>query len=381
LSYRTFSGPALPYFDLLSHITIQGWLRAGLAFAGVFILIPLLVPLAQRFGLTDKPDGRKQHEVPTPMHGGLSILLVLVTTAAIFHDISSSSAWAFYLAGGLLLLVGVADDLRDLSWRWRIGAQVLAALGMIYIGGVSVQQLSDVVGQHFSLGWLAIPVTVFVVVGVINALNMADGIDGLAGGQALVSLLLFCAFALYAGNYAVAERLLAVAAAVVGFLCWNLRRPGLARAEVFLGDAGSMLLGFIIAWSAVRLSQNPAHPVSPVLGPWTIALPLIDTCSLILRRARQGRSPFSGDRDHLHHLLLEAGYNPTTIAVGGMLVSLGLGLGAALLVKLGIYRPLLVAAFLALIAAHYWVTADRERAVDFFRRLPFGAPHAAATRV
>ena len=372
----------MQYLELLRQISTQGWLRAGLALAGVFILVPLLVPLANRFGLTDKPDARKQHAVPTPMHGGLSILLVLVATAAIFHDISSNSALAFYLAGGLLLAVGVADDLRDLNWRWRIGAQVLAALGMVYIGGVSVQQLSDVVGiQNFALGWLAVPVTVFVVVGVINALNMADGIDGLAGGQALVSLLLFCAFALYAGNYAVAERLLAVAGAVVGFLCWNLRRPGLPRAEVFLGDAGSMLLGFIIAWSAVRLSQNPAHPVSPVLGPWTIALPLIDTCSLILRRAKQGRSPFAADRDHLHHLLLEAGYSPTTIALAGMVVSLLLGLGVALLLKLGAYRPALVALFFVLIFIHYRVTSDRERAIEFFRRLPFGAPRIAATRV
>jgi UDP-GlcNAc:undecaprenyl-phosphate GlcNAc-1-phosphate transferase len=372
----------LQYLDLVRHITVEGWLRAGLALVGVFILIPLLVPLAVRFGLTDKPDERKQHEVATPMHGGLTILLVLVTTAAIFHDITSPQAWAFYLAGGLLLLVGVADDLKDINWRWRIGAQVLAALGMIYLGGVSVQQLADVVGvQHFALGWLAVPVTVFVVVGVINALNMADGVDGLAGGQALASLLMFCAFALYAGNYFAAERLLAVAAAVIGFLAWNLRRPGLARAEVFLGDAGSMLLGFIIAWTAVRLTQNPAHPVSPVLGPWTIALPLIDTCSLILRRLRQGRSPFGADRNHLHHILLDAGYGSSTIAIGGFLASLGLGLGAALLFKLGVYPPVLVLLFCALIGVHYKLTANRERAVEFFRRLPVGAPHGEATRV
>jgi UDP-GlcNAc:undecaprenyl-phosphate GlcNAc-1-phosphate transferase len=362
----------LQYLELFRHITVEGWLRAGLALVGVFILIPLLVPLANRLGLVDKPDGRKQHEQATPMHGGLSILLVLVTTAAIFRDITSSSTWAFYLAGGLLLLVGVIDDLRDINWKWRIGAQVLAALGMIYIGGVSVQQLSDVVGvQHLALGWLAIPVTVFVVVGMINALNMADGVDGLAGGQALVSLLLFCAFALYAGNYAAAGRLLAVGAAVVGFLCWNLRRPGMARAEVFLGDAGSMLLGFIIAWTAVRLTQNSAHPVSPVLGPWTIALPLVDCCSLILRRLRQGRSPFAADRDHLHHLLLDAGYSQTTIALGAMLVSVLLGLAAATALKLGLYRPVLVVLFFVLIAAHYRLTADRGRAVEFFRRLRF----------
>jgi UDP-GlcNAc:undecaprenyl-phosphate GlcNAc-1-phosphate transferase len=343
-------------------------------------LIPLLLPVAARVGLTDKPDGRKQHEVPTPMHGGLIILLAMVASAALFRDIASSSALAFYLAGGLLLVVGVIDDLRDLTWKWRIGAQVMAALIMVYIGGVGVQQLSDVVGvEGLTLGWLSIPVTVFVVVGTINALNMADGVDGLAGGQALVSLLLFMCFALYAGNNASAERLLAAAAAVVGFLCWNLRRPGLPRARVFLGDAGSMLLGFVIAWTAVRLTQNPAHPVSPVLGPWTIALPLIDCVSLILRRLRQGRSPFAADRDHLHHLLLDAGYSQTAVAVGAMFASALLGLSAAVALKMGIYRPLLVLLFFVLIGLHYQLTADRARAVEFFRRIRLGQVRALPT--
>ena len=254
----------------------------------------------------------------------------------------------------------------------HLQAQKSAALVMAWVGGVSVQQLSDVVGiSDFHLGWwLSLPVTIFVVVGVINALNMADGVDGLAGGQALVSLLLFAAFALYAGNNASAERLVTAAAAVAGFLLWNMRRPGLPRARVFLGDAGSMVLGFLIAWTAVRLSQNPEHPVSPVLGPWTIALPLIDCVSLILRRLRQRRSPFAGDRDHLHHLLLDAGYTPTAIAVVLMLASAVLGLGAAVALKLGVYRPVLVLAFFVLIGVHYRLTADRERAVRFFRSFP-----------
>jgi UDP-GlcNAc:undecaprenyl-phosphate GlcNAc-1-phosphate transferase len=370
----------LSYLNLWQQISVQGWTRALLALALVASLIPLLVPIANRVGLTDKPAGRKQHDAPTPMHGGLMILLAMVASAALFNDLKSPSALAFYGAGGLLLLVGVYDDLKDLTWQWRIGAQVLAALIMIYIGGVSVQQLSDVVGvQGLTLGWLAVPVTVFVVVGTINALNMADGVDGLAGGQAFVSLLLFMGFALYAGNNAAAERLLAVAAAVLGFLCWNLRRPGLPRARVFLGDAGSMLLGFVIAWTAVRLTQNPAHSLSPVLGPWTIALPLIDCVSLILRRWRQGRSPFSADRDHLHHLLLDAGYSQTAIAVGAMFASAFLGLSAAVALKMGIYRPLLVVLFFVLIGVHYRLTSDRARAVEFFRRLRFGQLGALPT--
>jgi len=360
----------LSYLTLWEQVSVQGWLRALIALAAVALLIPLLVPAAEHLGLTDHPNGRKRHAAPTPMHGGLTILVAMVASAALFKDMASSAMVAFYLSGGLLLLVGVVDDLKDITWKWRIGAQIAAALIMIYLGGVSVQQLSDVVGvKGLMLGWIAVPVTVFVVVGTINALNMADGVDGLAGGQALVSLLLFTCFALYAGNVTSAERLLAVAGTVLGFLWWNLRRPGLPRARVFLGDAGSMLLGFVIAWTAVRLTQNAAHPVSPVLGPWTIALPLIDCVSLILRRLRQGRSPFAADRDHLHHLLLDAGYSATAIAVGAMIASLILGLAAAVALKMGIYRPLLVVIFFALIGLHYHLTADRARAVEFFRRL------------
>ena len=360
------------YLSLWQQIDTQGWIRAMLAFVLVAVLIPLTRPLAERVGLTDRPGGRKQHQAPTAAHGGLTILLAMVVCAAAFGDIASSAMLAFYLAGGMLLVVGVLDDLYDLNWKYRIGVQIAAALVMVLIGGVSAQQLSDVVGiRGFHLGWwVSLPVTVFVVVGVINALNMADGVDGFAGGQALVSLLLFAAFALYAGNNASAERLVTAAAAVAGFLFWNMRRPGLPRAIVFLGDAGSMVLGFVIAWTAVRLSQNLEHPVSPVLGPWTIALPLIDCVSLILRRLRQGRSPFAGDRDHLHHLLLDAGYSPTTIALVLMFVSAALGAGAAVAMKLGVYPPLLVIAFFVLIAVHYRLTADRERAVKFFRAFP-----------
>lgn len=372
------------YLSLWQQIDTQGWVRATVAFVLVIVLIPLARPLAERFGLTDRPDlpgGRKQHQAPTAVHGGLAILFAMVVCAIVFDDISSSAMLAFYLAGGLLLLVGVLDDLYDLNWKYRIGVQVAAALVMVLIGGVSAQQLSDVVGiSGFHLGWwVSLPVTVFVVVGVINALNMADGVDGLAGGQAFVSLVLFAAFALYAGNNASAERLLTAAAAVAGFLFWNLRRPGLPRAKVFLGDAGSMVLGFVIAWTAVRLSQNVDHPVSPVLGPWTIALPLIDCVSLILRRLRQGRSPFAGDRDHLHHLLLDAGYSPTTIAIVLMFVSALLGIGAATAMKLGVHPPLLVLAFFALIALHYRLTADRDRAVKFFRAFPLLRRWALAT--
>jgi UDP-GlcNAc:undecaprenyl-phosphate/decaprenyl-phosphate GlcNAc-1-phosphate transferase len=210
---------------------------------------------------------------------------------------------------------------------------------------------------------------------------MSDGVDGLAGTLSLVSLALFTGFALYAGDVAQAERLLALCAALLGFLLWNLRFPWQPRARVFLGNGGSMLLGFVIAWTSVRLTQNAAHPISPVLGPWTLALPLIDCVTLMFRRWRQGRSPFSSDRHHMHHMLLDAGFSaPAVVAVLGA-VSLGLGLAAAIALKLGMYRPWLVLVFLVLLVGWYAFSSDYPRAVARLRRFAPRGKVSAAARV
>lgn len=348
--------------------------RAALAFVIVAVLVPASLPMTRRLGLHDNPGGRKQHEAPTSYVGGLLILMAVAISFVVFDRQSSLVATTFLGCSALLMLVGLADDRFGLSWKARISAQTISTLIMITVAGVQVQNLGDVFGVGtLPLGLLTIPVTIFIVVGVINALNMIDGSDGLAGGQALVSLVLLAAFAHYAGNTDMVARLLTVAAAVAGFLVWNLRFPWQPRARIFLGNAGSMVLGFVIAWAAVRLTQNPEHPVSPVLGPWTIAIPLIDCVTLMFRRMRQGVSPFKADRNHLHHLLLDAGFKPISIAWGLMVVSLALGLAAGFAVQQGIFRPILVLVFLMLLASYYWLTRDRSRAVAFFRRLHWTA--------
>lgn len=365
----------MDFLQLLDQLGPSSWLRAALAFIVVATFIPLGLPLARRWGWVDRPGGRKQHECDIPVIGGVAILAAAIITFLVFEPQLNLRVFTFFAGAILLVAVGQLDDLRDLSARWRIGAQAVAALAMIYLAGWQASNLQDVFGFAASnIGLLAVPFTVFIVVGVINALNMADGVDGLAGSLALVSLALFTAFALYAGDGVLAERLLGLGAAVLGFLLWNHRFPWQPRAKVFLGNGGSMLLGFIIAWSSVRLTQNPTHPVSPVLGPWTLALPLIDCVVLMLRRWRHGVSPFKADRNHMHHLLLDAGYTPTLVVLlmaGGSLL---LGLGAALAVKLGVYRPLLVLVFLVLLVAWYVFSRKRELAVARLRWLRGGRP-------
>lgn len=363
----------MDYLNLLNQLDSGSWLRALFALVLCAVVLPLALPLARRLGLVDHPGGRKQHDGAIPVIGGLVIFAVLALSYFGFENTLSVQSLTFIACAGLMVLVGQLDDLYDLHWSIRIAAQTLAALAMIYIAGLQADNLQDVFGFAGSnVGLLAVPFTVFIVVGVINALNMSDGVDGLAGTLSLVSLALFTGFALYSGDAPQAERLLAICAALLGFLLWNQRLPWQPRAKVFLGNGGSMLLGFIIAWTSVRLTQNPAHPVSPVLGPWTLALPLIDCVTLMFRRWRQGRSPFAADRHHMHHMLLDAGLRPARVVLvlGGL--SLLLGLGAAFAIRLGVHRPMLVLLFLVLLAGWYVFSRDYDLAVARLRRLVRG---------
>jgi UDP-GlcNAc:undecaprenyl-phosphate GlcNAc-1-phosphate transferase len=360
----------MEYLNLLNQFDTGSWLRAAFALVLCAVVLPMALPLARRLGLVDHPGGRKDHVGAVPVIGGLVIFLALALSFLGFETRMSVQSITFVSCAGLMVLVGQLDDIYDLHWSWRIAAQTVAALAMIYIAGLEADNLQDVFGfAGANVGFLAVPFTVFIVVGVINALNMSDGVDGLAGTLSLVSLGLFTGFALYSGDVLQAERLLALCAALIGFLLWNHRLPWQPKAKVFLGNGGSMLLGFIIAWTSVRLTQDTAHPVSPVLGPWTLALPLIDCVTLMFRRWRQGKSPFAADRHHMHHMLLDAGLRPTVVVLLLGSLSLLLGLGAALAIKAGVHRPLLVLVFLVLLAGWYVFSRDYDLAVARVRRL------------
>ena len=299
---------------------------ALLALATTSLILWLLQPVARRLNLLDHPAGRKDHLAATPVTGGLAILIGCVVSFFAVQT-SSYSILAFCGAGLLLVIVGVYDDLHDIRWYWRILAQAVAALIIIYGGGVRVEQIGPVFGLgEMSLGWLSVPFTVFATIGLINAMNMIDGADGLAGLLGLAALAMLAAASIYAGNTLLAERTSVLCGALAGFLAWNIRLPWRPRAKVFLGNAGSALLGLVIAWVAFRLTQNPGHPVNPVLALWLLPIPVMDCLVLIVRRLQAGRSPFSAGRDHIHHLMQEAGFGPTRSALWLALFSLCCGL-------------------------------------------------------
>lgn len=323
--------------------------------------------MAQRLDLLDYPTGRKDHAHPTPVTGGIAMVAGLLAASLILTDIGPG-AWGFILAAGVLVAVGLLDDKFDLSWRLRIPAQIVAALIMIQVGGVRVEHLGSVFALgELQLGALAVPFTVFATVGIINAVNMIDGVDGLAGGLVLGALVMLGAAALYSGNTVVCVHALILAGAVSGFLVYNLRFPWQRRARVFMGNAGSAFLGLVIAWIAFRLTQNSSHPVTPVLAPWLLPVPIVDCLVLMLRRIRNDQSPFAADRNHIHHLMLEAGFAPMRAVFVLALFSFGCGLCAGLALRMRVPPLLVLAAFFGLCVAWYWLTSRRARAIGFLR--------------
>jgi UDP-GlcNAc:undecaprenyl-phosphate/decaprenyl-phosphate GlcNAc-1-phosphate transferase len=329
-----------------------------------FLMVRVLRPVARRVGLLDRPGGRRKHDEPIPAIGGISMLIALPAATALFLPMDGQ---LLGLGCGVLLLAaaGVADDLFRLRWPYRLAAQVLAALAVIYLGDIRIEDAGAILGFPLgSLGVLSTPLTVVATVGIVNAFNMADGVDGLAGSLGVVAAALLGAAAMYSGDYTLALALALVVGGLCGFLIYNLRTPWNARARIFLGNAGSEMVGLLIACASFRLTQNPAHPVGVQIAPFFIAPLLIDCMTLMIRRSRSGVSPFHGDRNHLHHMLLDAGLSPSLVVASIASVTALTGAGAALAFKADAPAPLFTAAFVLLGVGYYFATADRQKFVS-----------------
>ncbi|MDH5325944.1 MAG: undecaprenyl/decaprenyl-phosphate alpha-N-acetylglucosaminyl 1-phosphate transferase [Gammaproteobacteria bacterium] len=280
------------------------------AFLVSICLIFLLKSFAHKIDLVDRPDSRKHHEGEIPLIGGLAIFMAFVAGLAVSGIFTQAQSIGLMVAGLVLVFTGLFDDYRTLSFRVKLIPQIAAALIMIHIGGVYLADLGRLSfdGSYFSLGDLAVPFTVFAAVGVINAINMSDGIDGLSGSLTLVALLGLAAVSFVYAHELELTTLILLASCVVGFLVFNVSLPKRPKALIFLGDAGSMFLGFVLAWFLISLSQGENRAMSPVAALWFLALPLYDTVGVMLRRILKRQSPFLADREHFHHILLRGGY-------------------------------------------------------------------------
>lgn len=351
---------------------MQG-LIALLAGAGLSALvIRAMIAIAPRVGLVDLPGEHKQHEHVTPFVGGFGVLAALLVAVAllILEYPDRLVAWLSLLVCGVVMFgVGLADDRWKLSARIRLVIQAGLALLMVYGGGVV---LADV-GDAFFVGALtmgfaaAVPFTVFGTVGCINALNMVDGIDGLSGTIAAGTLALIALVAGLGGDGATFLLALALLGGVLGFLWFNLRFGDQHRARVFMGDNGSMMLGLLLCWLLITITQGPNALVPPIVALWIFALPLVDTLSVMFRRIWLGKSPFSPDRNHLHHLLQRAGFRvENTVGIMGTLhVLLGAtGIAGA---RAGVPEGVLAMGWLAVFLIYFRFTVRPWRFVPWLR--------------
>jgi UDP-GlcNAc:undecaprenyl-phosphate GlcNAc-1-phosphate transferase len=271
-------------------------------------LIPLLVQLAGPLGLMDQPGGRKVHERPVARVGGIAIAIGVLAPALLWVP-PSRQVLAYLVGAGILLGLGVVDDRVNLGYREKFAGQIAAALVVILWGGVIVseppfcgQWLGPVCAEgHWSV-LIAVPVTLLTIVGVTNAINLSDGLDGLAGGTTLLTIGMVAMLALEGGDAPVALLGIVLTGALLGFLRYNTY-----PARVFMGDAGSQLLGYSAAVLAILVTQKSQHALSPALPLLLLAMPIADTLAVMAQRIAEGRSPFSPDRNHLHHRLLALG--------------------------------------------------------------------------
>jgi len=277
----------------------------------------LICFVANKLDIVDSPDGvRKVHKGNIALGGGLCLFLPLILCFSLFPELSSSVSElikVICLCSLLILFLGLADDIHPLPISIRLIVQIVASWLIIIMTDLYVKDLGDLFGLgSIYLGELGIPITIFMVVGVTNAFNMLDGMDGLVS---LVALACFSSVSIlsYFSDISSVEFNL-ISLIIFIFLFFNL---GLFKREwkIFLGDSGAMWIGFLISWTLIFLSGDQNKLIEPVSALWIILIPLIDALSTFIERVKAGKPIFSGDRTHIHHLLLAAGFKKWKVLV------------------------------------------------------------------
>ncbi len=347
----------------------EGALTFLLAAAVTWGVTPWVIAGAHRLGALDLPGGRKQHRAPVPRIGGVAVFVgfavALAFGAAVAGRLYPLPKFDVYWSGfgaaavGILLL-GLVDDVRGISFGWKFAGQIAAA-GFIWLCGFRIESILNPVGSGpLHLGWMSLPVTVLWVVGVTNAVNLIDGLDGLASGVALITTVSVAVVGAYRGALGVTVVGVALAGSLVGFLRFNFN-----PARIFLGDCGSMFLGFVLAVSAVRGSQKGPVVVAIVFPFLVLGLPILDTGFAFLRRlywvarigvrsgrplvyvARNIQRVFLPDRGHIHHRLIGVGLSHRAAVVvlygvGVVLATAGFAVVILNSVQIGMLMALLL---------------------------------------
>lgn len=316
---------------------------------------PLVIHLAVRFDCIDKPGKRRIHEHPTPRWGGIAFFIGILPVL-LFLQIDRQIA-AYLISSLLLLTMGGIDDWRHVGWKVKFFGIILAITIIIFGGGVVI----DSIGTYGSygkieLGILSIPFTYFGIAGVTNAINLIDGLNGLAGGVSLIAFLFIGIAAYLSGNYVLAVISIAFVGALGGFLRYNF-----PKARIFMGDSGSLFLGFSLAVFSVFLTQNPKFHIEPMFPVMVLLIPIFDTLRIILVRAFNLKNPFKADKTHLHHLLVRRGVSSVSAVIFLWGLSIALGATAMLLIRRTSTSYLIITLLVSLVFSFFADSLVRRR--------------------
>jgi UDP-GlcNAc:undecaprenyl-phosphate GlcNAc-1-phosphate transferase len=311
-----------------------------------FIATPVVKSLAQKVGAVDVPkDGRRMHDHPIPRMGGLAIFLGFLLSTLIFVPLTTSIR-GMLLGGVIIVILGIFDDIYALPALPKLLVQIAAALVAVSQGNV-IQVISNpnLLSDHayWSLGHWAVPVSVIWIVAITNAVNLIDGLDGLAVGVATISSLTMLVIAMLVSENIVALVMAALAGGCIGFLPYNSN-----PAKIFMGDTGSTFLGFVLATMSIQGLFKFYTIISFAVPFLMLGLPLFDTCFAILRRLSKGQNPMSPDRSHVHHRLIDMGFSQKQAVAILYVISAILGLCAVVLTTSGALKAIVLLCALCL---------------------------------
>lgn len=341
---------------------------ALVAFLVTTLFMLALRPVAHAVGLLDRPGGRKVHVGVVPVIGGVAMYLGLLAVLPLLSDPMMGQG-SFLVAAGLLVAVGCIDDRFDISPRVRLIAQATSALIICLGTGLVAHGVGDILFLgDIPLGVFALPFTILVIISVINAFNMLDGMDGLAGGVGVASLGAGACAAFLFGDGAGGSLIVLAMAVVLGFLVFNFPAPFNRPVRTFMGDAGSMMIGLIVAWTGLRLAHGPAPVISPVTALWIAALPIFDLFISFGRRIAKGQSPFKADREHFHHILLRAGLSERQVLLVMVGAAFIVGIAGVLAHHAGVHDGVLFFGLVFLGFMQAWTIRRAWRLASWLRR-------------